>query len=192
MVTSAIHDVPDLWSIMFLDMFDLLTCDPMGVSYPIINLHIWKQTGCSYTMDYGSLFRDYVSIIMPAYIEYCTIQFYSWIEKKTLRIFGFWGEVFFVWKLRSVRIFFQLLAINRLFFHLSQGRVWQQLARGNKRQNKEKLFQLLFIMQNLSKNQFLGVRKGPPPPRHCQATVLNVCSLHMLLRPLHVAIPLGD
>ena len=32
------------------------------------------------------------------------------------------------------------------FFHLFQGRVRQQLARGNKRQNKEELFQLLFIM----------------------------------------------
>ena len=32
------------------------------------------------------------------------------------------------------------------FFHLFQGRVRQLLARGNKRQNKEELFQLLFIM----------------------------------------------
>ena len=32
------------------------------------------------------------------------------------------------------------------FFHLSQERVRQQLARGNKRQNKEELLQLLFIM----------------------------------------------
>ena len=48
------------------------------------------------------------------------------------------------------------------FLPLSKGSVRQQLARGNKRQNKEELFQLLFIMQNLSKNQFLGVRKGPP------------------------------
>ena len=32
------------------------------------------------------------------------------------------------------------------FFHLSQERVRQQLARGNKRQNKEELFQLLFIL----------------------------------------------
>ena len=82
-------------------------------------------------------------------------------KKKSHRIFGFWGEVFFVWKLRSVRMFFQLLLLS-IDFHLSQGRVRQQLARGNKRQNKEKLFQLLFIMQNLSKNQFLGVRKNPP------------------------------
>ena len=67
MVTSAIQDFPDMWSFM-LDIFDLPACDQMGVSYPIINLHIWKQTGCSFTMDYASLFRDYVSTYMYIYI----------------------------------------------------------------------------------------------------------------------------
>ena len=42
-------------------------------------------------------------------------------KKKSHRIFGFWGEVFFVWKLRSVRMFFQLLAINRLSFVPGKG-----------------------------------------------------------------------
>ena len=70
------------FGIMFLDIFDLPACDQMGVSYPIINVHIWKQTGCSYTMDYASLFRDYAStyIYIYIYILYIHIHIYIYMN----------------------------------------------------------------------------------------------------------------
>ena len=88
-------------------------------------------------------------------------------------------------------MFFQLLAINRFFFicpREGSDNSWPEEIKDK----TEKHFARYFVLCKTIKKSIFGGSQGSSPRRQCQAAVLNVCSLHMFLTPLHLAIPLGD